>query len=535
MKRYTLTLVDTVGIQDYIFGTNQLAQNVGASYLVDCAVRKWAVESLEGSHNVLNLDDPDRAFADTTIEENNLDAEVVYAGGGHTEIIFASREKAVEFARRLTSRILTEAPGLRVAVTHEDFDWEQDALGGPRGVVDRLWKQLARKKAEQRLSSPLLGLGVTAACVFNGLPATGEDRDNEGRPISAEVQAKLKAERAAHKRLRKLVGWPEYEVPKDFDDFGRTKGESSYVAVVHTDGNGMGKRIRRLREQFGSPSDNRQYVRQMREFSLSVQRAAYQALQSTVSTLARAVRVENGKAYIGSTKEIMLRNNILPFRPIVFGGDDVTFVCDGRLGLELAACYLRRFTDNKLADGAPAHCRAGIALVRTHFPFARAYALAEDLCRSAKEYIEERRRPPYSEHDLTVMDWHFVTGGQVRSLNEIRRREYRGDEGPLFMRPVRLTDQHKDWRSWDTFASLVREFRTGDHWAGRRNKIMALRRALRAGPDAVEHFRSVYDLPSLPQISGQPEMATRGWQGGRCGYFDAIEAMDFFVFLEGEE
>jgi hypothetical protein len=25
-----------------------------------------------------------------------------------------------------------------------------------------------------------------------------------------------------------------------------------------------------------------------------------------------------------------------------------------------------------------------------------------------------------------------------------------------------------------------------------------------------------------------------GWQGGRCGYFDAIEAIDFLVPMEGD-
>ena len=34
---------------------------------------------------------------------------------------------------------------------------------------------------------------------------------------------------------------------------------------------------------------------------------------------------------------------IFPLRPIVFGGDDLTFVCHGRIGLALAARYLQYF------------------------------------------------------------------------------------------------------------------------------------------------------------------------------------------------
>ena len=77
----------------------------------------------------------------------------------------------------------------------------------------------------------------------------------------------------------------------------------------------------------------------------------------------------------------------LPFRPIVFGGDDVTFVCEGRLGLPLAAHYLTRLASEILPDGDPLYARAGIAIVKTHYPFARAYELAGRLGDSAKAFI----------------------------------------------------------------------------------------------------------------------------------------------------
>jgi len=528
MSSYTLTVVDTSGIQDYIFGTNQLQQNVGASYLVDCATRKWVVEVLPSPHNVNDLDS-EKPFTDRAIEDGELDAEVVYAGGGNTVILFASHDLAVEFARCLTRKVLLEAPGLQVVLAHKDFDWHSQPLGGKSGVVQGAMNDLALRKANPPSSSPLLGLGVTAACVFTGLPAVDEEPD-EHRLVSAEVKAKLDAEPDAHDRLKDLVDWHGYEVPKDFDDFGRTVGESSYIAVIHTDGNEMGKRIQRIRDGFPTASMNREYVRAMRAFSLSVQRAALDALQGTVDKLAQVV--VDGK--IGN--EIELRENKLPFRPIVFGGDDVTFVCDGRLGLNLAAYYLEQFSGHRFKGEEPVHCRAGIAVVKTHYPFARAYALAEDLCKSAKAYIKERQQPPYSEDGLTAMDWHFAVGGLVRDLKEVRALEYTvPDEGTLLMRPIRLSDPDRDWRSWGTFSRITHEFRTGKQWRGRRNKVKALRDALRTGHEAVKHFRALYDLDKLPPIPEQPEMAIQGWQGGRCGYFDAIEAMDFFVPLEREE
>lgn len=529
MGQHTLTVVDTSGIQEYIFGTNSLQQNVGASYLVDCASRKWAVEALPTPHNVTDLDSKD-PFTGQVIENDKLKAEVVYAGGGNTIILFSNPDLAKGFARRLTRKVLLEAPGLQVALVHKDFDWRSQPLGGESGIVRSAMDDLATRKADQPTSSPLLGLGVTAACVFTGLPAVNKDADR--RLISAEAKAKLDVESIAHNRLTGLISFRSYDVPKDFDEFGRTVGESSYISVIHTDGNGMGKRIQRIRDSFPTASKNREYVQTMRKFSVSVQQAALEALQSTVDRLIESVQ-DDGKKVIGDVIE--LRKNKLPFRPIVFGGDDVTFVCDGRLGLSLAAHYLEQFSSYTLADGEPAHCRAGVAVVKTHYPFSRAYALAEDLCRSAKEYIKKRQQPPYSEGGLTSMDWHFAVSGLVRELQEVRELEYTGTEGNLLMRPVRLTDLEKDWCSWSTLSQIIQEFQTSEQWAERRNKIKALRDALRAGPEAVRHFRTVYSLDELPSIPEQPEMAIQGWQGGRCGYFDAIEAMDFFVPLKGGE
>jgi len=532
MTRYTLTVVDTTGIQDYIFGTNNLRQNVGASYLIDCATRQWAVEALPNPHNVLDLDG-DPSFTDQAIEDGELKAEVIYAGGGNIVILFAGRDLAVNFARRLTRQVLLEAPGLQIVLMHQDFDWQSQALGGESGVGKRTMDSLAARKASRSQSWPMLGLGVTAACTFTGLPAVGED--DEGRLIAAEVKAKTQVEPRAHERLKKLVQFPkEYQIPKDFDDFGRTKEESSYIAVTHTDGNGMGKRIQQLRDQYSTPDKNREYIGSMRAFSLSVQRAALDALQSTMNKLVESVQVADGKKIIGEVIE--LQDSKLPFRPIVFGGDDLTFVCDGRLGLALAAYYLEQFSSTVLADGKPAHCRAGVAVVKTHYPFARAYVLANDLCQSAKKYINQRQQPPFNEDGLTAMDWHFATSGLLFGAKETREKEYDvPNEGELLIRPVRLTSPANDWRSWHTFRQVVRAFQTSEQWAERHNKVKALREALRAGRDAVKHFRTVHNLDKLPSIPHQPEMEIQGWQGDRCGYFDAIEAMDFFVPLAGEQ
>ncbi len=500
MTEKTLLLVEASGIQNYIFGSNQLAQNIGASELVRQATEDWVA-------------------ARTTPEQR------VYTGGGNAMLLFDTEVQADTFARELTYQALKDAPGLQLVVARQTF-----ASGQLRDTHQALRGKLAQRKLNRRPSTPLLGLGVTAACVYTGAPAVGTNDD--GQLISAEVQAKLRATEDGKAQLRrKLSRLTEqgYEFVYDFGDFG-TKGESSYLAIIHTDGNRMGERIQGL---VGRSDED--YCEALKNFSNSVKAAADKALASTVDLLFDAVKeVEDEKGQVSKR----IRGRVpcphkkgvdhLPFRPIVFGGDDVTFVCEGRLGLAVAAHYLRVFSEQILSDKEQAHARAGVAVVKSHYPFSRAYELAEALAASAKGYIGKDR--------LTALDWHFAVSGLVLPLKEVREREYTVHDDSLLMRPVRLNPPNGDWRSWETFTRIMAAFQDGDgSWAGRRNKVKALREALRGGREAVQHFLAAYpDLKRLPEISSLPMMAGQGWQGGRCGYFDAVEALDFFVPLEEE-
>ncbi len=522
MGQMTVTVIDTAGIQNYIFGSNILKQNVGASELVHCATQDRVYQELVGL-GTTNVDRSGNVNDQATIESSAIDSELVYAGGGNAVVLFRLPDAARKFTRRLTRRVLQEAPGLQVVVAHTEFDWDTQALSQ---IVSATLEKARQKKHHLPVSTPLLGLGVTADCQYTGLPAVGMNQD--GKRVSAEVQAKEAAFDAAHRRLTNVLSLEGYEIPKDFDDFGRTKGESSYIAVIHTDGNGMGKRIAAIADGHSQPANNRPYIQAIRAFSLSVGKTAEEALKATFRQLIQSI---NPDGKIGG--EVPVRDGKLPLRPIVFGGDDVTFVCDGRLGLTLTEFYMRQITAQPLADGRPLSVRAGIAVVKSHFPFARAYALAEDLTHSAKRYLNERQAPPYNERDLSAIDWHFAIGGVVLDLEQIRKREYTVEAGKLTMRPIRLgTSAPWDWRSWETFAALVQEFQ-GEKWAEHRNKIKALRDALRSGPGAVQQFLTLYSLPGLYQIPDSPDSARTGWIGDRCTCFDAIEVLEFFVPLEG--
>ncbi len=83
-----------------------------------------------------------------------------------------------------------------------------------------------------------------------------------------------------------------------------------------------------------------------------------------------------------------------------------------------------------------------------------------------------------------------------------------------------------------------RSFRQRKPWAGRRNKVKALREALRAGPDAVRLFlRNLPDNAAschglLALASARAMRPPPAGRGSICIYFDAIEALDFYVPLK---
>lgn len=557
---YTLTILDTAGIQDYIFGSNVLRENIGASQLVWAATSVWPLEIFRDldlktniAASVTELRNAD-LLDDRRIDEHALDVEVVYAGGGNVLVLFKARNTAVEFVRRLSRRLLTQAPGLELAVVHVPAQIEAF-----KDASEKARKLLAKKKQNRPATTPLLGLGVTMACRSTGLPAVGDDaglmsEEAAPRPLSADIIAKLRAAQDANKRLGKIVEDLEHKglkIPYDFDNFGREEG-ANYIAVVHADGNRMGEHKKAISDKYAG----RELITELRKFACRVEEAGQEAVHKLWEHLSDNWGDEHQPRTLFSSildREIRLaealnrkRNptgdHYIPFRPLVFGGDDLTFVANGQLGLTLAAAYLRFFEEainrdvSEKAEKITA-C-AGVAVVKTHYPFARAYQLAEQLCENAKRTFDREN---------SALDWHFAATGLFGRISEIRERQYEVKEGSLTMRPVALEKvaagvSVEPWRTWPIFANAVKTFLLDEPWRDSRNKVIALRQPLREGSVAVTRFRETY-LPKkgapgkfepLPEIdSGISALQETGWNGaGRCAHFDVIEALDFFFPLE---
>ena len=539
MQKLVLTMLDTSGIQAYIFNSNRLQENIGASELVYRATTLWAFDELHqvtgGSHNIqqpgkLNWEYDPNALIE---KDDGPAAEVVYAGGGNTFVIFREKETALQFTGQLTRRILRDAPNLTVVAQHLEFEWGKDELRDKRKA---LLQKLAQHKQSRQPSLPLLGLSVSAVCQSTGLPAVRNDtgkitiereeislrlKGQEADPprlLSRETVAKIGWRDASNRRLRKELG--NYDFTFNIDNLGRIKGEESYVAVVHADGNRMSEHLNAATQNATTP---REVITALRNFSTNINTASLEALKHVVQLVDKAIQ--------DPESEIPHEGDILPFRPLVFGGDDVTFLCNGQIGVSAAVAYLEAFERETAKLGfKDMHARAGITIVKMHYPFARAYKLSEELAGSAKRFIKTD-----TAADCSAFDWHYASGGLSGELKVIREREYEVKEGLLTMRPLALErgDKESNRRYWHNgIERVVHEFKY--KWKERKNKVVGLREPLRKGADHVATYCRNFELGPLPALPGTNAQET-GWHDGRCVYFDAVELFDHYLPLEKQE
>ncbi|NOT61063.1 MAG: hypothetical protein HOP19_12665 [Acidobacteria bacterium] len=605
MDEAVLTMIDTAGIQGYVFGSNRLRENLGASYLVELATKAWVFQALDdvGTHNLPKVagdahDLNRRPHQALQMEDGKLCAELIYTGGGNALILFESLNAAQRFAQLLSQRVLREAPGLELVIAHsEPFRWKSDENDLPERWKELLDGRLAQKKRQRQATpTPQLGLGVTAECEATGLVAafTSKGLEPEPRLIGREAEAKLRKSKRnktepsdATRRLLENLKLKDlcFDFPDELDQLGHKGGEESYIAVVHLDGNDMGQ-VRR--EFIEGAEDNRHYIERLRQFSKGIEDASDGALSAIFQRLqallckqpklnqsgeevwfitepkpnfkkrkgvgANAAPVENEKDRdlepSATPKEIEFARfepdenderpeekrpkAYWPFRPIVFGGDDVTFVCNGQLGLSLAAVFAHEFAQQTEAKlGVKIHTGGGVCIVKAHYPFRRAYDLSESLTKDAKRELGKEKR------DASALDWHISSTGLSGSLGAIRQREYQVKDGSLLMRPLWL-DGARDWHTLQNFNWLIAVFNFHKQFAGRRNKLKALREAMRNGPEAVQEFLKTYELSQekiiealrLKNWDERQKSKFTGWIDDRCAYFDALEAMDHHFLIE---
>ncbi|MGO9083584.1 MAG: Cas10/Cmr2 second palm domain-containing protein [Candidatus Sulfotelmatobacter sp.] len=513
-----LVLIETSGNQNYIFATNKLRENVGASELTYRAGKEYV--------------------RDAVSEEGGSGAGIkeVVAVSGKAILLVPDETVGKRVISTVTRRALKEAPGLDIrGVVGWSFEWDNGKIHEKIGEAHRLLEAL-----RSRVPGPVARfqrLPVVAECSTSGLPAKRfagkKDQlpEDERGPRSAESIAKQEAREGWHQRLQRLLDAHRIRFPLPDATTELEKLGCDWLAVIHADGNGLGQVFLGF-DQFASGDTD--YIDKLGRFSRALDCCTEKAFCVALSVLKPRGERE-----------------VLPIVPLVLGGDDLTVVCDGRQAMKFTKRFLDEFerltgADSLIAEimaqkpcqGKVTSC-AGIAIVKPHFPFHAAYELAEELLRSAKELLRSAKK----QKPRSAVDFHILYDASGPDLKRIRAQlttDYRSTS--LVARPYVLSgEQEFEHRRWQDLDARIQTVNAKEN--GRRRLPNSMLHELREGlffghstADArLRLVRERYRNQGLDGLLGDTTgEGSLFWRNGEQRITALLDALDLAEFWEGQ-
>lgn len=509
-----LMILEVSQKQAYIFASTKLRENIANSEAI-CKVTDPEYFELLAKRGNLQFD-----------REQNL----VYSGGGHTVLEFDTEEKAKQFAFEVSKAVKQEFHEIELFI--RIMKYMDDKRPGEN--LRLLSEELEKKKSIRKASFHQGTFGVEKADAALR------------RPVG---RVKTKSDGTDAWKMQ-----PEY-IPTGFrsitqlDKIGNQKNESSFIAVVHIDGNAMGKRVEKLRKQY-EDSDWSSYKAVLRGFSESIDRDFKEAYSEMADEIAEAEKR-------GLLDELDLKDGSFPVRRIILAGDDVCFVTEGRIGIEAARIFIDKLSrkENRQDHERYTAC-AGVAIVHRKYPFYKAYEVAEMLCSNAKRYLASfQDKVKDAGGRGSAIDWHIEYGEVMDSLTEVRKMYDTNDGKRLELRPYLISGDRElvmceSVRRYDNFKRFIgllnRQIREEKISRG---KVKELRNALKEGEQAAGYYiesNLLDELALVNRVERKTDVSGIGQGKGmdrelfvdtadgqrRSLLFDAIEIMDTYISLE---
>lgn len=499
MKKLLL-IMEVSQKQAYIFKNKELKKNIDASYTIDEITSSGYFK---------------KYFLEYYNEEKNL----VYSGGGHTILVFdndveendntGKENQAVRFAKKLSKQIFCDYDGLEVFIKIMDYNENDD----PSKNIQNLMKKLEEKKAVRRASFRQGTFGMEVL--------------QEKKDAKTRREEKMEGEEIT-----------PYKLVTQLEKLGGNKDDNNFIAVVHIDGNLMGKKVqendkelRKILDRISDPEKKLDMYREKKqEFSEKIDKlfkGAYSDMQNVVKK-----QIENGNLKdlsLEETKENGEKQINFPIRRIIRAGDDICFVSEGRIGIECAVEYMKALW--KRSKGENSAC-AGVAIVHQSYPFYKAYEIAESLCSSAKKYNASLDKEGCA--NACAIDWHIEYGEMYGGLDEIRKHYVDADGKSILARPYFVCGKAEyegkaGNRTYADFKQTMEEMEYAlhnkcedeeDRMIARR-KLKELRTYLKESDEAVDAY---FKKSRLDQYLTKNDKN-----------FDVIEVMDTYIGFQTEE
>jgi hypothetical protein len=380
--------------QEYIFRTNKLLEIIGASEIISNA---WDILFEQAENNGIKTEKiNDAGFEFEIIKDkfynNTLNMVELFRGGGNDTVLFSDFESFRRANVAFSSYMLENYPGIipMVVYVRKTDNYKEDYQNL---MVQSEIKKNRMVPGTEYFIAPFSMMDRNTFLPYSEITKIGDSKIR----LSRESAAKRAVGNESMNEKKE-----DSAVVKFLDNLITQKGEESLLAIVHADGNNMGSKIMNLLKDI---TDYDRCVDSMRKFTKNTAKAF----------------VDTGIKALDKKREELIgdkasnENMKYFYRKIVADGDDMTFVCNARYVMDYVEAYLNsvnEFGDSKFKYSS---C-AGICIFHSHYPLAKAYALAEQACDSAKEKVHGQENPK----EEGWFDFHYIHSGINGDLDEIR-------------------------------------------------------------------------------------------------------------------
>ncbi len=342
------------------------------------------------------IDDPYLIYAQTGVYSRD---------GGHFHASFPTRESALEFIQQANREIQKHLPNL-------SFSWrlnpESDfPPNNPTGAC--LFQHPAFQVSHQMGNRPALERGAKGTFV-SAEEKHLEELGRTFRDDPYDLIAILESNGTLPRPTRD---------PQSLSEIA----QGEYLALIHADGNGIGKRFLEWNRGVGGGRDE-QFFHRMR---VTVRRALVEAIQETFADRPQSYQL------------------------LMLGGDDLLLACAAPLAMPFLSSYAQSLTQFPLLDEQPLTVGAGVIFAKETFPFHRLHAMAESLADSAKQRY--RTDPSLG----SVVDWHLTSGSWLEDPIEERRSVSVVGNTVLSAKPYPILGENGLDTLWQAVATLPRD------------------------------------------------------------------------------
>lgn len=415
-------------IQGFILQSDKLREMVGGSELVSRLCGKFLHDALKA----VGVGNPEKA--------------IIANAAGWARIRFDDESQAREFAEAWPMVVSRYAPGLKLI---------QALLPIDGTLPEAVRKGIQILRGERNLNEAVL---PETGPLIERNPRTGaaavklQTDSRSGKPVPMDQQTIRK--RDISKNHSSLTGkissqFGHDDWPYEIEEIASRK--SSYIAVIHADGNDLGSTLMRISEHLEKSPDEADAI--YRELTEVIDDITVSAVREASENILFPEFLEKKAA---GKKDVKIAA-----RPIVLGGDDLTIIVRSDLAIDFTNSFLEAFEKLSLQKLASLRKRikgfpevltacAGIAFVKKSYPFSSAYHMAESLCEHTKKAAKaDRDKRKSADGHVAVpssFSWHRITTSMAESFTEIRKQELTGrglyeakdDNGNKIRKPVQF-------------------------------------------------------------------------------------------------